>query len=157
MNLGERSFSFTQGFEFVKVGNYSSIAEGCFFHSPDNHYCVENKKYVSTFNFKQAKSRGDTEIGNDVWIGRGAIVLDGVRIGDGSIIGAHTVVTKDVPPFSVVAGNPGRVVRTRFSSEQIKALNEIRWWDWGENTINNVVNSGHFEDIDQFIEIYSNK
>lgn len=74
--------------------------------------------------------RGDTTIGNDVWIGRDAVVLPGVTIGDGAIIGAHAVVARDVPAYAIVVGNPAQVVRHRFSPEVIARLQAIRWWDW---------------------------
>jgi virginiamycin A acetyltransferase len=74
--------------------------------------------------------RGDTVIGNDVWIGRDAVILPGITIGDGAIIGAHAVVSRDVPPYAVVVGNPARIARRRFSETEIDALLAIRWWDW---------------------------
>ncbi len=74
--------------------------------------------------------RGDTAIGNDVWIGREAVIMPGVNVGDGAIIGAHAVVSRQVPPYAVVVGNPARVVRHRFDDETISALLAIRWWDW---------------------------
>ena len=69
-------------------------------------------------------------LGHDVWVGHGAIILPGVSIGDGAAIGAGTVVTKDVPPFAVAVGNPGRVIRQRFPRQVIEALQRIAWWDW---------------------------
>jgi phosphonate metabolism protein (transferase hexapeptide repeat family) len=69
-------------------------------------------------------------MGNDVWIGHGAIVLPGVKLGNGAAVGAGTVVTKDVPAFAIVVGNPGRVLRYRFAPEIIAALERIAWWDW---------------------------
>jgi len=69
-------------------------------------------------------------MGNDVWIGHGAIILPGVKLGNGAAVGAGAVVTKDVPPFAIVVGNPGRVLRYRFSPEIIAALERISWWDW---------------------------
>jgi len=75
-------------------------------------------------------SRGDTVIGNDVWIGYRATILPGVTVGDGAIIGAMSVVTADVPPYAVVAGNPARVLRRRFSDADIDRLLTLRWWDW---------------------------
>ena len=75
-------------------------------------------------------SRGDTVVGNDVWIGTQARIMPGVSIGDGAIVGAYSVVTKDVAPYSIVAGNPARVVRTRFDAPTVAALLRIRWWDW---------------------------
>lgn len=73
-----------------------------------------------------------TKIGNDVWIGNRALVLQGVSIGDGAVVGAGAVVTKDVEPYSIVAGNPARVIRKRFSDEEIEKLLEIKWWDKDE-------------------------
>jgi acetyltransferase-like isoleucine patch superfamily enzyme len=69
-------------------------------------------------------------LGHDVWIGHGAIVLPGITIGTGAAIGAGTIVTKDVPPFAIVVGNPGRVLRLRFPEPIIEALQRIAWWDW---------------------------
>lgn len=72
----------------------------------------------------------DTRIGNDIWIGREATVMPGVTIGDGAIIAAHTVVTKDVEPYAIVAGNPGRHIRSRFTPDGVDTLLQARWWDW---------------------------
>lgn len=69
-------------------------------------------------------------LGHDVWIGHGAVVLPGVSVGTGAAVGAGSVVTKDVPPFTVVAGNPARVLRRRFPPDQVAALLRIAWWDW---------------------------
>ena len=72
-------------------------------------------------------TRGDVIISNDVWIGHGASILSGVQIGDGAVIGARAVITKDVEPYSIVAGNPARLIRKRFDDETIRKLQEIRW------------------------------
>lgn len=77
-----------------------------------------------------AFSKGDVIIGNDVWIGYGATILSGVKIGDGAVIAARAVITKDVEPYAIVAGNPARLVRKRFDEETISQLLEARWWDW---------------------------
>ena len=69
-------------------------------------------------------------LGHDVWIGHGAVVLPGISIGTGAAIGAGTIVTKDVPPFAIVVGNPGRILRPRFSDAVIESLHRISWWDW---------------------------
>ncbi|SJZ98269.1 CatB-related O-acetyltransferase [Consotaella salsifontis] len=74
--------------------------------------------------------RGDTLVGNDVWIGEHARILPGVTIGDGAIIGAYSVVTKDVPPYGVVAGNPARLKRSRFDEATVAWLLDIAWWNW---------------------------
>ena len=80
-------------------------------------------------------NRGDIVIGNDVWIGFEAVILSGVTIGDGAIVGARSVVTRDVPPYTIVGGAPARPIRRRFDGETIAALERIRWWDWDEARI----------------------
>ncbi|MCL1473194.1 Vat family streptogramin A O-acetyltransferase [Argonema antarcticum] len=74
--------------------------------------------------------KGDTVIGNDVWIGYEAVIMPGVKIGDGAIIAAKSVVTKDVKPYTIVGGNPAQVIRQRFADEIINVLLEIAWWNW---------------------------
>ncbi len=79
--------------------------------------------------------KGDTVVGNDVWIGQNVTVMPGVHIGDGAIIAASSVVAKDVPPYSVAGGNPCEVIRMRFDQETIDCLLELRWWDWDADRI----------------------
>lgn len=74
--------------------------------------------------------KGDTVVGNDVWIGAEATIMPGVNIGDGAIIATKSVVTKDVPPYSIVGGNPAKVIKLRFSEAKIKELLEMQWWNW---------------------------
>jgi len=74
--------------------------------------------------------KGDTVIGNDVWIGYDSLIIPGVNIGDGAIIAARSVVTNDVAPYTIVGGNPARAIKKRFSEETIKILLDIKWWDW---------------------------
>lgn len=75
-------------------------------------------------------NKGDIVVGNDVWIGYQAVVLSGVKIGDGAIIGARAVVTKDVPPYTIVGGVPAGPIRKRFDDDTIRRLQAVRWWDW---------------------------
>jgi virginiamycin A acetyltransferase len=75
-------------------------------------------------------NKGDTVVGNDVWIGYQATIMPGVHIGDGAIIATKAVVTKDVPPHAIVGGNPGQIIRMRFEPATIARLLDIRWWDW---------------------------
>ena len=75
-------------------------------------------------------NKGDIVIGNDVWIGYEAVIMAGVHIGDGAIIAARTVVTKDVPPYTIVGGVPARPIRKRFVEEVIRKLETLKWWDW---------------------------
>jgi virginiamycin A acetyltransferase len=74
--------------------------------------------------------RGDTVVGNDVWLGYGGLIMPGVKIGDGAIVASRAVVTKDVLPYAIVGGNPARIIRMRFDEQTVAALLEIRWWDW---------------------------
>ncbi len=92
-------------------------------------------------NGKSYPTKGDTTVGNDVWIGHKATIMAGVTIGDGAIIAAHSLVTKEVAPYSIVGGNPAREIRKRFTEDQIKKLLEIQWWNWNiEKITNNVHN-----------------
>ncbi len=79
---------------------------------------------------KSYPSKGNTEIGNDVWIGYGATIMPGVKIGDGAIIATKSVVTSDVEPYAIVGGNPAKEIRKRFSEEKIQKLLELSWWNW---------------------------
>ena len=79
--------------------------------------------------------KGDTVVGSDVWIGQNVTVMPGVHIGDGAIIGANSVVTKDVPPYCIAGGNPCRMIRQRFDDELIAYLLDLKWWDWDAGKI----------------------
>lgn len=79
---------------------------------------------------KSYPNKGNTTIGNDVWIGYGATIMPGITVGDGAIIATKSVVTKDVAPYSIVGGNPAQEIRKRFSEETIQQLLKLRWWDW---------------------------
>lgn len=80
-------------------------------------------------------NKGDIVVGNDVWIGYEAVILAGVTIGDGAIIGARAVVTKDVPPYTIVGGVPAKPIRKRFNEETIDILLKLKWWDWSKERI----------------------
>ncbi len=101
-------------------------------------------------------TKGDVIIGNDVWIGTGAIVLSGIELGDGAVVGAHSVVTKDVEPYSIVAGNPARLIRYRFDEKTIAALEEISWWNWPIENIKEAWPQMLSADIDGFIASHGN-
>ncbi len=79
--------------------------------------------------------KGDTVVGNDVWIGYEALIMPGVKIGDGAIIGARAVVTKDVEPYSIAGGNPAKLIRMRFEENTVKRLLKLKWWDWSAEKI----------------------
>ena len=103
---------------------------------------------------ESAFSKGDIVIGNDVWTGYGVTVLSGVSIGDGCVIGAQTVVTHSVEPYSIVVGNPGRVIRKRFSEENISKMLEMKWWDWDYGDIYRARNLIQSEKIDELYKYY---
>jgi virginiamycin A acetyltransferase len=129
-------------FDFVGdrlvIGKFVAIAQGAQFIMNGANHPMSG---FSTFPFSSFEgwkdrapvewgNRGDTVIGNDVWIGRDAVIMPGVSIGDGAIVGSHAVVAKDVPPYAVVVGNPGRVAKMRFDDATVAKLLEIAWWDW---------------------------
>jgi len=96
---------------------------------------MENGWEKSAPSLSDLKLKGDTIIGNDVWIGQNVTVLPAVHIGDGAIIGANSVVAKDIPPYSVAVGNPCEVKRKRFDEDLIEYLLKIKWWDWSAEKI----------------------
>ncbi|MFN7991282.1 MAG: CatB-related O-acetyltransferase [Candidatus Micrarchaeia archaeon] len=126
------------------IGKFCSVAPNCCFVSFDHpvNYAAteyplirlkaspENRK-----DYDRICRRGRIEVGNDVWIGTGATVLRGCRIGDGAIVGAGAVVTKDVRPYTIVAGVPAKQIGKRFGDETVEQLLEIRWWDWPDEKI----------------------
>jgi virginiamycin A acetyltransferase len=131
-------------FDFVGdrliIGKFVAIAQGSqFIMNGANHPMGGFSTFpFRMFGFENAPDvtradpgfRGDTVIGNDVWIGREAVIMPGISVGDGAIIGTRAQVVKDVPPYAVVAGNPGRIVKMRFPEAIVAALLAIRWWDW---------------------------
>lgn len=104
--------------------------------------------------------KGDTVIGNDVWIGQNAVILPGIHIGDGAIIGTSSVVSKDIPPYWIAAGNPVRLIRPRFDDEMIQLLLDFRWWDRPTEEIKKLVpllTSGDTETVRNEIKQLLNK
>jgi virginiamycin A acetyltransferase len=127
------------GFFHNKTSCFTTYA---FFHFPG----WENENW----NDEESTYRGDTIIGNDVWIGEQAIIYPGIKIGDGAIIGAYSIVTKDVPAYTVVGGNPAKVIKKRLDEDVISLLLKIKWWDWDIETITkniHVLKSGNKEEL----------
>lgn len=126
----------------LRIGKFCSIACGAkFLFASANHTQAPVSTYPFPIFFEEWDldigdvtsawdHKGDIVIGNDVWIGYEAVVMAGVTIGDGAIIGARAVVTKDVPPYTIVGGVPARKIRRRFSDNVIARLQELKWWDW---------------------------
>ena len=124
------------------IGKFCSIACGArFMFTSGNHSMRSLSNYTFPIFFDEweldAKNirdawdnKGDIVIGNDVWIGYEAVIMSGVRIGDGAVIGTRAVVTKDVPPYTIVGGVPAKSIRRRFDDVTIEKLEALRWWDW---------------------------
>lgn len=123
------------------IGKFCSIACGArFLMNSANHALGSLSTYVFPIFYEEWDHgmkvteawdhRGDIVVGNDVWIGYEAVILSGVTIGDGAIVAARSVVTKDVPSYTIVGGVPAKPIRRRFDQETIDALLELRWWDW---------------------------
>ena len=93
-------------------------------------------------------NHGDITVGSDVWIGYEAVILAGVTIGDGAIIGSRAVVTKDVPPYTIVGGVPAKPIRRRYDEDTVARLEALRWWDWDEEKIRRSIAAIQAGDID---------
>ena len=131
----------------LQIGKFCSIACGAkFLFNSANHTLSSLSTYPFPLFFEEWglekkdvtnawDNKGDIVIGNDVWIGYEAVVLAGVTIGDGAIIGTRAVVTKNVPPYTIVGGVPAKPIKKRFSEETISALLEIQWWNWSKERI----------------------
>jgi acetyltransferase-like isoleucine patch superfamily enzyme len=143
----------------LKVGAYTSIAGGVTVFLGSDH----RTDWVTTYPFSvflpsvgpidgYPRSKGDVIIGNDVWIGADALILSGVNIGDGAVVGARAVVTRDVPPYAIALGMPAKVIRYRFTEAVIAELLRIKWWEWPEGRIEKAVPDMLSEKIELFIE-----
>lgn len=138
----------------LRIGKFCSIACGAkFIFNSANHTLSSLSTYPFPIFFEEWEldvrditkawdNKGDIVIGNDVWIGYEAVILAGVAVGDGAVIGARAVVTKDVPPYTIVGGVPAKPIRMRFDQETVDALQKIRWWDWSKERI-----ARHLEEI----------
>ena len=128
------------------IGKFCAIARGIeFIMNGANH----RMNSVTTYPFNimgggwekyapsldQLPLKGDTVVGNDVWLGQNTTVMPGVHIGDGAIIAANSIVVKDIPPYCIAGGNPCKVIRKRFDDELIAYLLELKWWDWDADKI----------------------
>jgi virginiamycin A acetyltransferase len=141
------------------IGKFCAIAEGArFIMNGANHAMSGFSTYpFNIFGHGWEKGfdpdtwtrefRGDTVVGNDVWIGMEAIILPGINVGDGSIVAARSVVSHDVPPYSIVAGNPGKVVKARFDAGTTRRLMAIAWWNWPVDKITRNLNAIRGSDI----------
>ena len=140
----------------LHVGKFCSFADNLRILLGGEH----NYKLGSTYPFDNllirfhelgptVRTKGDVNIGNDVWIGHSAIILSGVTIGDGAVIGAGAVVTKDVEPYAIVGGNPAKLIKYRFKPERIAYFLDLKWWDLPWNKIREMIPSLIRENIDK--------
>ena len=142
------------------IGKYCSIACGAaFLFNAANHALASLSTYPFPIFFEEWgtdagavadawDNRGDIVVGNDVWIGYEAVILSGVTIGDGAIIGTRAVVTKDVPPYTIVGGVPAKPIRRRFDDAVIARLEALRWWEWDEERIRRSIPAIQAGDVD---------
>ena len=143
------------------IGKFCSIACGAkFLFNSANHTLSSLSTYPFPLFFEEWNldrsnvctswdNKGDIVIGNDVWIGYEAVIIAGVTIGDGAIIGARAVVTKDVEPYTIVGGVPAAPIRKRFSKDTISNLLKIKWWDWPKEKIAKNINAIQSGEIDK--------
>lgn len=142
----------------LSIGAYTSIANGVKVFLGGEH----RTDWVTTYPFNvlqesakniegHPRTKGNVRIGNDVWIGTEAIILSGVKIGDGAVIGARAVVTRDVPDYAIVAGNPARIVKYRFEQGIIDRLLKLQWWNWEASCIHKAIPDLLSSHIDEFL------
>jgi acetyltransferase-like isoleucine patch superfamily enzyme len=149
---------FGEGAKLI-MGAYCSVARGAQVFLGGEH----RMDWVTTFPFSaldkrfagikgHPKTRGDVVIGNDVWLGRECMVMSGVTIGDGAVVGARAVVTRDVPPYGIVAGNPATLVRHRFAPEIVERLLAVAWWSWPPERVDAAVPRLLNGDVEGFLK-----
>lgn len=150
---------------YSEIGKFVSIAAMVRINAPNHpyeraaqhHFTYRSEKYhfseepeESFFHWRRLQK---VIIGNDVWIGHGSVILPGVKIGNGAIIGSLSVVTKDVPPYTIVAGNPAKIIRRRFSEDIAKALEKTEWWNWPHKVLKERLED--FKDVRKFLYKYA--
>jgi len=144
------------------IGKFCMIASGVTFIMNGANHLTDA---VSTFPFaifggdwacamegKEYPSKGDTIIGNDVWIGYNATIMAGVKVGDGAIIATNSTVVKDVPAYTIVGGNPATVIKKRFPDEQIAALLKLQWWNWSIEKITANIQKLTGNDVEELLQ-----
>ncbi|PSU74283.1 CatB-related O-acetyltransferase [Photobacterium phosphoreum] len=144
------------------IGRFCSIASGVVIMMAGNQ--GHRHDWISSFPFDFTEfgdgvlsgfeRAGNTVIGNDVWLGAECVIMPGVKIGDGAVIGTRAVVTKDVEPYAVVVGNPGRCVKKRFPPQHVKQLLEMKWWDWPLPQLKAAMTIMCSADIDSLYDYY---
>ena len=146
----------------TRIGGFCSISDNVVIGGSQHpmHYVSTSPVFLAHRDSVKAKfarhpyvNKPRTSIGHDVWIGSGAMIKGGIDVGTGAVIGMGSVVTKDVPPYAVVAGNPARIIKKRFSDEQIDKLLTSGWWDWDDDMLNQLgLNCTSVEEFANFLE-----
>lgn len=155
-------------FDMVEIGRFCTFARGCHiagvehpfhylstsFYRISNNWFPDDPAHKETLKIRNQPSPGrkremKTLIGNDVWFGANALVLRGVSIGDGVVVGAGSVVTRDIPPYAIVGGNPAKIIKMRFDDLTITKLNRLKWWSLDLSVIETLP----FDDVDECIRI----
>lgn len=146
------------------IGKFSALATGVrFIMNGANHamggfstfpFNIFGNGWENGFDTKTwtDASRGNTEVGNDVWIGMDATIMPGVKIGDGAIIAACSVVASDVAPYTIVGGNPARSIKQRFNDHAVEKLLEVKWWDWSAEKITKNLDAIRGADLDLLVK-----
>ena len=141
----------------INIGKYCSIAHNCTFVMSHHNYnlVTTSPSYSNNNIFPHKKgnsssfSRGDIVIGHDTWIGANVTIMDNLKIGNGVVVATGSVVTKNIPDYAIVGGNPATIIKYRFTTTQIHALNNIKWWNIPENNRPNIFT----DNIDEFINL----
>ena len=157
--LGE--YSYISQYSIVnksEIGKFCSIAHGCYIGLWEHNTQVTTHSfylYEHSGNFVKGyknynKDNIVTTLGSDVWVGANAVILKGINVGDGAIIGASAVVTKDVPPYAIVVGNPAKIIKYRYNRDDIIWLLKIKWWDFSREKIKEIIEQNGFLDFEIF-------
>lgn len=151
------------------VGKFCSIATGVKFMMGGNQ--GHNYRWIASYplddfesglnNFESGPSKsfelkGDTVIGNDVWLGAESMIMPGIHIGDGAVVGARALVTKNIGPYEIWGGNPARLIKKRFSDEDVCKLLQIKWWNWDESTLRKNLSLLQSNDIEALWKWFTN-
>ncbi len=147
----------------LRIGKFCSFSQNITILLGGEH----NSHWISTYPFNEffkekisrkieghPATKGNIVIGNDVWVGYGSLILSGVNIGDGAVIGANSVVSKDIPPYAIAAGNPVKILKFRFSENIIEQLLRIKWWNWDMEKILKNAPLLQSDNMEEFIKIH---
>ncbi len=145
------------------IGRYCSIASGVQFMMCGTQ--GHNYNWIATHplididgsHFPGHQWKGDTVIGNDVWLGAECLIMPGIKIADGAVIAARAVVTKNIGPYEIWGGNPARLIKKRFSDQEIDKILQIKWWDWNLDTLERNIQYLRSSDVETLWQKYQNK